>query len=322
MSDVVSVVLPTYNGERYLERQLASVLDQTRSPDTIVLSDDGSTDATLAIARRLAASAAAHDTEIRILEHTARLGPVQNLERAIRATAREGVIFLCDQDDEWLPTKVERMLARFAQAPDARVVFTDGLVMSDDPALDGRSLWTTAGFNTRRQRDWAHDPLSVLVRVNVMTGAAAAARADFLHSVLPFPEGGWHDLSLAVLAAATGRVEAMPDQLIHYRLHASNAAGFATGTRRDRVLPADEQRRQLDRQIAHWIQLRDRAAALAAGAHALHLFDAKTAHLRARRALPAQRVRRVPDVAREVWRGGYRRYAAGWFSVIRDLTGP
>ena len=105
----VSVAMVTYNGGRYLRQQLDSVLEQLGDQDELVVSDDGSEDDTLLILREYQR----RDKKIRILEGPGK-GIKKNVEHAVLGT-RGSYIFLADQDDIWLPGKVERILQVFQE---------------------------------------------------------------------------------------------------------------------------------------------------------------------------------------------------------------
>ena len=91
----LSVSMCTYNGARFLREQLESIASQIRLPDELVVCDDGSTDATLAI---LTEYAKAVRFPVRIQCNTSRLGPAKNFEQAISLCKGE-IIVLSDQDD-------------------------------------------------------------------------------------------------------------------------------------------------------------------------------------------------------------------------------
>src|ERR1019366_197610 len=93
----ISVALCTYNGERFLSQQLASIGKQTRLPDELVVCDDSSTDRTVAIVREFAASVS---FPVRVFENQRNLGSAANFERAIRLCDGD-LIALSDQDDIW-----------------------------------------------------------------------------------------------------------------------------------------------------------------------------------------------------------------------------
>ena len=97
---MISVCIATYNGSRFIDRQLRSILCQLGPDDEVVVSDDGSADDTLSIIRQFG------DSRIRIIDGPHRHSPIWNFEKAMQA-AKGDYIFLSDQDDEWLPSKVK-----------------------------------------------------------------------------------------------------------------------------------------------------------------------------------------------------------------------
>ena len=97
---MISVCMATYNGEKYIELQLRSILPQLSEDDEVIVSDDASTDQTLDVVRRL------NDNRIKIVHHETDHGYTRNFENALKY-AKGDYIFLSDQDDEWLPEKVQ-----------------------------------------------------------------------------------------------------------------------------------------------------------------------------------------------------------------------
>ena len=99
MTVSVSVALCTYNGAAYLEEQLLSILGQSLRPDEIVVSDDGSTDETLAVLARVVeawrAEDAAHVLKVLVLRNATALGVTANFEQALAACSGD-LIALCD----------------------------------------------------------------------------------------------------------------------------------------------------------------------------------------------------------------------------------
>lgn len=99
----VSIAMTTFNGEKYLADQLDSFLTQTRMPDELVVRDDGSTDDTLKILNNFARSA---QFTVRILSGGPRLGYVENFLTTAAACRSEYIAF-SDQDDVWMPEKIQ-----------------------------------------------------------------------------------------------------------------------------------------------------------------------------------------------------------------------
>ncbi len=313
-----SVAMATYNGGGYLGAQLRSIAEQTRPPDEMIVADDGSTDETVAILQRVASELRC---ALSLVEGGQRLGPVGNFERALERVTTD-VVFLADQDDVWHPEKAATLMDRFELAPSVGGIFTDGSIISDDPDLRSKSLWGTVGFTPAEQRRWADDPMSILLRQNVVTGASLALRSHLLPALLPFPRAGWHDLSIAVLVASLSTLEPCPVPLLSYRLHEANAAGLPTGTCRSRVVDRTTHIANLDAQQVHWGELRALMLAHGVPAQTLARVDAKVEHLARRRAMPEQRRHRLGPAIAEWARGGYRTYAPGRWSLVRDLFGP
>ena len=95
-----SVCIATYNGEKFIEEQIRSILLQLDSHDEIVISDDHSTDKTIQIIKSI------NDDRIKIIYNKNNKGYTNNFENAI-SKASGDFIYLSDQDDVWKPTKVK-----------------------------------------------------------------------------------------------------------------------------------------------------------------------------------------------------------------------
>ena len=114
MGDTVSVILPVYNAEKYLEESLESIFGQTRPPTEIIAIDDGSTDTSLKILERYGARLLIVSRENRGLSAT--------LNQAIQLAKGDFITFL-DADDRWVPGKLEQQVAYLKQHPDMEACF-------------------------------------------------------------------------------------------------------------------------------------------------------------------------------------------------------
>ena len=212
----VSVCLASYNGERFIEDQLTSVLAQLQDGDEVIVSDDASQDRTVELVEAMA------DPRVRLLRNDASVGVVKNFERALRI-ARHDYIFLCDQDDVWLPGKVQRMADALQQAV---------MVVSDCRVVD-ENLQTLhpSFFALRGSRPGI---LHNLWR-NAYLGCCIAMRASVLQRALPLPAViPMHDMWLGLVAQTLGEVRFLPEVLSMYRRHghaASEGAGVSSSSR-------------------------------------------------------------------------------------------
>ncbi len=208
----ISVCMATHNGSRYIRQQLESILAQLNTDDEVVISDDSSTDDTLAIINSFA------DPRIRTLTSNTFYSPIFNFENALKA-ATGGIIVLADQDDIWLENKVAVIREKLKTKPTpVYLVVLDGSVIDDrgtvtDPSIFGK---LNAGPGLLKN-----------VYDNTYLGCCLAFSRELLAIALPFPRKiPMHDMWLGLLAELFGRVEFMPVKTILYRKHAASLTDF------------------------------------------------------------------------------------------------
>ena len=325
----VSVALCTYNGAAYLEQQLLSILGQSLRPDEIVVSDDGSTDETLAVLERVVeawrAEDAAHVVEIMVLRNATALGVTANFEQALAACSGD-LIALSDQDDIWWPERLERMVAEFKRRPELVLLHSDARLVDADGAPIGQTLLAALGVSSANRAEvHAGGAFDVLLRRNIVTGATMMVRRESVERSRPFPAAWVHDEWLAMVAALTGEVDFLDETLIDYRQHGGNQIGASSLDAAGKLgrLSAPRTARN-ERLLARAEALQERAAKFVPtpSVETLEKVDAKLAHERMRSALPAARPRRIRPVA-SAWRGrDYNRYGLGLQDALRDLVQP
>jgi glycosyltransferase involved in cell wall biosynthesis len=317
----VSVALCTYDGARYLEPQLRSILAQSRLPEQIVVSDDGSRDETIGIAERTLAGS---PIRVGILRREEPVGVTANFASAVAACDGD-VVLLCDQDDVWRADRVERSAAAFEADPALLLLHSDArLIDGDGRVLPIGLLRSLAARDSELALIDAGRAFEVYLRRNLATGATTAFRRTLLEAALPFPAAFVHDEWLALIAAATGRVALDRAQLVDYRQHGANAIGASDPGIRARL------RRMLAPRGDRYRVLADRADALAARLDALaapepvrELARRKRAFEDARARYPRIRPARVPYVLPHWASGDYRALSSqGDADVLRDLVAP
>jgi glycosyltransferase involved in cell wall biosynthesis len=206
----ISVVMATYQGERYLAEQLHSLVDQTRPPDELVVSDDGSTDGTWSILSDFADHA---PFPVRLYRADEPGGWVENFFSALRR-AEGSLVAPADQDDVWLPEKLERMGRQFSE-PDVQLVVCGSL--STDEELQPIDPKRRTGIVSRAL---LAGPLLC------PPGNCLLARGDLLKKLpsvdRPLSLSGptqAHDEWLLFAARCFGRVVALREALVLYRRH-------------------------------------------------------------------------------------------------------
>lgn len=321
----VSVALCTYNGARFVAEQVRSILAQSSPAAQIVISDDGSTDATLDIVRTELAAAGSAAPEVVIFENPAPLGVTRNFEQAILACTGD-LIVLSDQDDIWVPDRLARAEREFVARPQLLLLHGDARLVDDAGEPLGHSLFEAIEFTAGEQREVRRGrALDVLLRRNVVTGATAAFRRSLLAAASPFPDAWVHDEWLAMVAAMTGGVDFVGEPLIDYRQHGSNEIGASRPTmavRRSRLRePRLERNRRL---LARAEALEERVLALADAVPdaVAGLVRRKVAHEQFRSGLPRARMLRIVPILRAASSGAYRRFGRARYDLVRDLVQP
>jgi glycosyltransferase involved in cell wall biosynthesis len=324
---MISVALCTHNGERFVEEQLWSILNQRPAIAQLVISDDASTDKTLEIVTATMdayrKSNAGSELEAIVLVNPEPLGVTGNFEQAIAACTGE-LIALSDQDDVWHDGRLADLAEAFTADRSVTLVHTDARLVDANGEPLGHSLSEAlAVTDSERAGEAAGAAFDVFLRRNLVTGATVVFRSQLFTVARPFPSPWVHDEWLAVVAAAVGRVVSLDQETIDYRQHGNNQIGVRRPTLRYKVGRVLEPRGVRNERLAAQFDVLWRRLAGMGGAVAQRSIDLareKAEFERARESLPAARWRRVGPVLR-AWRAGlYRTFASqGNTDVIRDL---
>ena len=235
-----SVALCTFNGEKYLRKQLDSILEQTVAVDEIVVCDDLSTDATLSILNQYKET---FPNIFKIHANEKNLRSVKNFEKAISLCENE-IVFLCDQDDMWVPEKVEVILNQFKISPELQVIATNAFIINDDEdMLNVSTIYDIPSKTTKEMKK------ILFFHQNFCTGATMAVRKEFADDLMPFPPENLyhHDEWIALKASLKNQLLFLNDRLIKYRIHQNQLVGGVIFSEQDlqkRIdkieLPAEE----------------------------------------------------------------------------------
>ena len=244
----ISVAMCTFNGGRYLREQLESIAKQTRRPCELIVCDDHSTDDTIAILKQFQAEA---PFPVLVIQNALRLGSTRNFDQAI-GLCRGEFIALCDQDDRWLPEKLERLSGALTENPFVGGVFSDANLINGDGQPAGTRLFARHKFSAAKQRNFLACPTSTLLKHDVVTGATLMFRASIRRYCSPIPASWVHDGWLAWMIALHSRLTLIAEPLIEYRIHAGQQLGVSLNTvHTEAAGKGAETRRQHYARVAH-----------------------------------------------------------------------
>ena len=327
----ISIALCTYNGAKFLAAQLESYLRQYRMPDEVVISDDFSGDETLSIIERFAMSAP-FPVNLKVNEST--LGSTRNFEETIRRCSGD-LIFLSDQDDIWMPEKIERVEQAFIRSKSTGLVFTDAELVDDQAVPLGGKLWDYTFPKKLRKGVIADEFYRLLLQGNVVTGATAAFRSSFARDCSPTPvhiPDLIHDGWLALVISLSSEIGYIDAPLIQYRQHSGQQLGVnwnidASGSRRERFSKGKELcTRQLIKLKIIRNSLNDFSALARDGKIESVLPDVERnikehiIHLENRLKLSSKAFGRIPLIVTELASGRYHKFSNGFLSLVKDVV--
>lgn len=207
MAASISIALATYEGAAHLSAQLDSFAAQARLPGELVVSDDCSSDETVALVEAFAARA---PFEVRILTGTSNVGYIRNFSRAIEH-CRGDLIFLSDQDDVWLPEKLAVLEKHMQAHPEAMLAVCD--------------LWICDGELNRIVRKSENTRRLGLRPSSIISGCATVMRKELAQLATPIPaDAVAHDQWIHNLARALDARSYVDEPLVLYRRHGLNVS--------------------------------------------------------------------------------------------------
>ncbi len=224
----LSVALCTYNGEKFLKKQLDSILNQSVAVDEIIICDDGSTDATVKIVDDYKLT---NPNVIQLFINEINLRSNKNFEKAV-SLCKGDYIFLSDQDDIWRSDKVAKTLDVFKHNPTAEGVFSNANFINEDDnaVLDGLSLWSSVNFFPTFE-DKKIDLYTSLTQIgNFLTGATFCMKKEVKSFCFPFlnRKNFFHDEWFAFILSERDTLFYSIENLISYRIHSNQQLGVGS----------------------------------------------------------------------------------------------
>lgn len=220
MQETIDVLLATYNGEKYIKEQIDSILNQTYENIRLIISDDCSKDKTQEILKEYEKK----DNRIELYIQEKNLGVVKNIEFLLKQVKNK-YYMLSDQDDIWLPEKIEKSLETLLEN-NADLVFGDLEVVNQDLKTMYPSFGDFMLLNKKIHKYINSNMLNYIY--NCVTGCTILAKKETIQKILPLPKKSKyliHDHWIGLMTSIYGKVVYMPEKYIKYRQHGNNQVG-------------------------------------------------------------------------------------------------
>lgn len=220
MQETIDVLLATYNGEKYIKEQIDSILNQSYKNIRLIISDDCSKDKTQEILKEYEKK----DNRIELHIQEKNLGVVKNIEFLLKQVKNK-YYMLSDQDDVWLPEKIEKSLETLLKN-NVDLVFGDLEVVDQDLKTMYPSFGDFMLLNKKIHKYINSNRLNYIY--NCVTGCTILAKKETIQKILPLPKKSKyliHDHWIGLMTSIYGKVAYMPEKYIKYRQHGNNQVG-------------------------------------------------------------------------------------------------
>lgn len=218
---MVAILLATFNGEKYIEELMESILNQRFRDFAIFIHDDGSTDRTVEIIDDYQKK---YPTLIKVIKGRS-FGNAKSNFLYLLSKVNADYYMFCDQDDVWMPEKVAVMhdvMIKREKENVSQLVFSDMKVVDSELNLIHSSFFRYSGLNTKRVKT------NYLVLENIIPGCCCMMNSSLRREALKYKNIEnirWHDWWIALVASVTGNIVFVNSSLSYYRQHDNNAVG-------------------------------------------------------------------------------------------------
>lgn len=222
---LISVVICTYNGEKYLEEQLRSVMNQSYKDLEIIINDDCSTDNTLELAKTIQKE----DGRIKLFQNKSNLGFNKNFEKSLSYVSGE-LVALCDQDDIWKVDKLEKQCNLLLENNSSMIYSNSQLIDSDGNDLN-KNLFTQLHVNPI-----SGDTQLGFLFDNCIAGHTILFKKILLQQIYPLPRTIFFDRWIGFVASYNGSLSVIKEPLVYYRQHSNNVTDVLREKKKKKTL--------------------------------------------------------------------------------------
>lgn len=221
----ISVVMATYNGEKYIEEQLRSLSEQKQLPDEVIIIDDCSTDHTIEKIKEWKESCGLN---VIVEQHNKNCGVNITFQEAVQL-AKSDIIMVCDQDDYWHKDKILETSKYFENG--VGLVVCDANIVNENLQRAGMTMYKYIKFPVKFKKNVGYVKLSpdkasqLLLKRNYVTGMCMAVRRELLNDIFPIPQSMVYDTWIAWNVAQSEDLIFINKTLVEYRQHGNNAVG-------------------------------------------------------------------------------------------------
>jgi len=207
---MISIVIATYNGAKFIVNQLESILNQTFGDFEIIVVDDASTDNTVELITKYFSSN--NFTNYQLIKNNKNLGVTCSFERGALNSNGDYISF-CDQDDVWMSKKLELLNIKIENGS-YDLVYSQSLILKAETRT--KKLYPRQNFSS---------DFYIRLQHNNARGATMLVRKEFLMKLIPFSRFDLYDKWIYVNSLIFGKVGFVKKPLDYYRTHSTNVVG-------------------------------------------------------------------------------------------------
>lgn len=220
MKELVTIILPVYNGEKYIEQMLNSIYLQDYRPIEVIISDDASKDKTVRIICTWLKNKCMNNIYFKVVKNKRNIGLSGNISKAAKYVHGK-YLFLADQDDLWVVKKVSEQVEYLKENTDCEMCICDRSIIDEKNRIVCKSLMRYEHINFQKR-----GYKEVLNHGSEYPANTICLKTEHLNKLFPIPHQVCeHDTFIAIMAVHFGNIGFVRKPLTLYRIHDNNVSG-------------------------------------------------------------------------------------------------